>query len=247
MKYSLILGIEYVKYKNPATVLVHTTSNFIDSFELDRDHGTTSILSYKKKLRYSDYLEKIYKKEDRVDIPKFYKIYKVDEQVLNDELIIEILNSNSDATNGFMKRSSLVKLRIISLIPSDFVEKSGQKLLNILDKFFLGLDKTRLRMNQAKPPGGKDWIDDGRYTWPTIKNFHILQESKKNVKDIKDTEYNIGGTFKALIPIRRKHGIHFLGQPNNREIGFFRLSSCFPTCFAIIGINDLLNTHDENQ
>ncbi len=43
MKYLLVLGIAYKKYKKPAEVTVFTGDIMIDSFQLSQDHNITEV------------------------------------------------------------------------------------------------------------------------------------------------------------------------------------------------------------
>jgi hypothetical protein len=43
MKYTLVVGLTYKKYRKPATVTLSLDNNFIDQFSLDRDYGSVDV------------------------------------------------------------------------------------------------------------------------------------------------------------------------------------------------------------
>ena len=50
MFYTLILSLEYKRYKDPATVSIMVNEKIIDSFDVDHDKNrTTKMLSYLEK------------------------------------------------------------------------------------------------------------------------------------------------------------------------------------------------------
>lgn len=91
-------------------------------------------------------------------VPKSYKIYLLDEQYLQGkkEVIIKVDNTDSNFTNGFMNKSTLVDLRQMFLLPLDFVNifkkrkedfwKSAKK---IIPKKYKGLSEVWFHPNFA--------------------------------------------------------------------------------------------------
>ena len=119
MKYLLVLGIIFEKYKRPAKITITTENTFIDEFSLDEDKPGTQ-----------DFLEQIthnkddmYKKHNRARIeaqfinklwPNYFKVYELERLPLGDGIKIQVENNNSDYTNGFMRKSRIHFNTIIS-------------------------------------------------------------------------------------------------------------------------------------
>jgi len=191
MKYTLILGIEYKKFKRPATITVHIGDAFIDTFALERDYPlkkTTIAFSDKER----DWLYELSKSGDsqwildelsdqQIDLPIFYKIYEIDEKYLEGSIKVKVENSNTDYTNGFMRNSSWMKFTLVSLVPSSFFEDHGKKLMETTTRLKrveakycnrLELKKTRRWVKkspealQEKSPWNTFKINQNDFTYP---------------------------------------------------------------------------------
>jgi hypothetical protein len=191
MKYTLIIGIEFKKFKRPATLTVHIGNTFVDTFDLEQDYPpkktTIAFTDTEKNELYESskwggsswILDDLSDRE--IDIPTFYKMYEIDEECVEGTLKIRVENSNSDYTNGFMKNSSLVKFPIVSIVPSSFFEDHGKKLMEITTRLKrveakycnrLELKKTPLWVKnspealQEKTPWSTDRINQNDFYYP---------------------------------------------------------------------------------
>ena len=157
MKYVLGVGFICHKFKKNPKVRMFADDLFIDEYEIDKhdpfeDHLTIDRLRY----WFPDWqaahlwpsLEKMKKNADKTMLrtiperdqwPKQWRTYTLDETTLQNkkQIKLEIDNDDSDYTNGFMKRSTIIDLRHVFLLPVD--------LLNCYcadaEKFFTGLQK----------------------------------------------------------------------------------------------------------
>ena len=179
MKYILIIGIEYKKYKNPAKIDLYAGSRFIDTFELANDYQKINDILARKE-------NECFEKFDRIlvrllefsnwadtkiaSIPQFYKVYKIDEEYLKDFLEIKVYNSNSDYTNGFMRQSSLIKLSIVSLFPAVLGKNNGKDLRRLCLNIEEWTDKYRERHLKLK------WRP--KTTWPIAESFMEVRHDK---------------------------------------------------------------------
>ena len=190
MKYTLIIGIEFKKFKRPATLTVHIGDNFVDTFDLEQDYPlkkTTIAFSDTERDRLYEssksgdsswILDELSDRE--IDLPTFYKMYEIDEKYLEGTLKIRVENSNSDYTNGFMKNSSWIKFSFVSIVPSSLMENNGKKLMETTARMKraeaktnnrLGLEKTRRwvknspEASQEKTPWSTDKPNQNDFTY----------------------------------------------------------------------------------
>ena len=251
MKYTLIIGIEYKKFKNPANITLSVNDRFIDCFSLDRDYGVIDNVLPMIHSKWYDQLGKSHwldpKTHNRkywevVKLPKLIKIYQIDDEHLGGNLDIQVENENSDFTNGFMKNSSLVKIPLIGLFPSHMSVNYGEKLL-----------KTVARLNVSYNPNCTYKINKisqqnaftHRHNWPLVDSFFIQRESEIYEKSRPSSVNNkIGGSFNAKIPVERKHKLFFLGSTFLNKKGYF-LTDYFSLCVA--SYKPLLNIYNEDQ
>ena len=244
MKYILVLGIEYKKYKKPASVSLHIGEKFIDKFELYQDYSNATqmplyIESYWfNVLNKSSWLDKPRGLRTWQDMPKFFKIYEINDDDLKGVLKVQVKNSNNDYTNGFMKNSSVIKLSIVALFPKEFTVNKGEKLMKICSKMD---DAYRVRYLK----NGSNGHLQKRWTWPIIDSFYVKRHDEKFEKsEIKDVWFWIGGDFTVEFQIKKKHKLKFLyssqyqpkGFPNTSVAETLTISSCRP----------LLNIYNEN-
>lgn len=210
MKYFLVLGIEYKKYKKPANFTIHVGGKFIDTFQLDRDFlcttgGMPQIESkwYKKNgrphwLTRSDWLESWANHK----LPTLFKVYELDDSDLQGKLSIKVDNSNSDFTNGFMKNCSLIRLVIPALVKKESVAMRGKKIMDYLIKLEMEMFIEGKKSNHI--------TQDKR--WPVADSFTIVRDNHSHeLSGQRDRFCWIGGSFTAEFEIVKKHDTKYLG------------------------------------
>jgi len=246
MKYTLVLGLEYKKYKNPAILTLSIGNKFIDTFKLERDFTKTNQyfsnidhywfnkLNKTKLLVDTDKIKKFWK-----DMPKFFKIYQINDDDIKGTFEIKVENNNTDFTNGFMKNNSVISLSIVALFPSILSQNKGENLMKTCFKLHDGYHTYLKRYNVD----GKSRPES---TWPVAESFYVRRENEIYEKsEIKDGTWEIGGSFTAEFPIRKKHKIKYLGSLRHKEKGFVRCVA--PETLFISSCKSLLNIYDEDH
>tara|TARA_Y100000592_G_scaffold95564_1_gene162356 strand:- start:966 stop:1718 length:753 start_codon:yes stop_codon:yes gene_type:complete len=250
MKYALVIGIEYKKYKKPAEITISIDNTFIDTFQLHDDLPSTDKVveqldeTWFNELGYSHWLTGDDWQDRWKDKPRLYKVYLLEEKHINDRLSIKVENSNSDFTNGFMKKSSMIKFPIIGLVPYSFLKNKAEKLMRIMIKFSRAQDHgTKLvkiingEVSRRQPT-----------SWPTANSMKVQNRNELYQKNgLKKPNTWIGGSFEITIPIRKKYNIKYLGNTlhkDQKDIGYWvtdRMES------LILGsCKQLLNMYDED-
>ena len=244
MKYTLILGIEYKKYKNPAVVTVSIGNKFIDTFQLEKNFAKISQpLSnieqhWLNEMNKTKVLSKPIKFWENV--PSFFKIYQIKDTDIEGNLEIKIDNDNNDFTNGFMKNDSVISLSVVALFPSILSQNKGEKLIKTCFKLNDGHSKFQRRHDIDHD------IFHKKPTWPAAESFYARRENEDHEKsEIKGRHWEIGGSFTAEFPIRKKHRVKYLGSLRHKEIGFF-FTTGLPLLF-ISSCKSLLNIYNEDQ
>lgn len=252
MKYILVLGIIFKKYRNPAKVKIMLGGNFLDAFTLEKDYlYSENIMSmidreWYNRMNCTHWLklskDKDFKKDldPWMNMPKLFKVYHVTEQNLHGHLEIEVQNDNSDYNNGFVSKSSTVSFPIIALFPSHLCRNKGEGLMKMYRRI------ARLFEKHVEPNFADKDLDKSAIQWPLVRRIYVeRQNNKYETSSIKNFEWDkLGGSFTAKIDIKTKHKIKFLGLIDQKEIGVPLgatahsqvLASCIP----------LLNIYNEN-
>lgn len=245
MKYILVLGIEYKKYKKPAGISLFIGEKFIDRFELHQDYSTATNMSshlepyWFDTLYKSHWLIKHRGLRKWQDMPQFFKIYEIDGDYIKGMLKLQVENSNSNYTNGFIKNSSVMKFTVVSFFPKPFAVNKAEKLTKICAKLD---DAYRVRFH-------KNHLDTHmheRWQWPTVDSFYVKRYDEKFEKSgIKDYTFWIGGDFTIEIPIKEKHKLKYLSSQKHQEKGFPNTN--LVEILTILSCRPLLNIYDENH
>ena len=229
MKYILALGIEFKKAsKNfkSANISVSMNNMLIDTFSLNDDKGLTDNMistiddTWYRHFDKMHWLERDDRKENWKRSPKFYKTYLLDEDKVENNLEIIVDNTNSDYTNGFIKKSSLIRFHMIALVPVDFLKDNGKTMMTILNKLDDGYNKFLARRNIFPNPWEEanekeNELIAGRkqISWPTVRTFNANFIDKEFQTDTTTSIFSyIGGSFTTQIPIKTKHKIKYLGE-----------------------------------
>jgi hypothetical protein len=250
MKYALVIGIGYKKYKRPAEITISIDNKFIDTFQLHDDLPSTDKVveqlddTWYKELGFSHWLTGKDWQERWKDKPRLYKVYLLEQEHINDHLSIKVNNSNSDFTNGFMKKSSMIKFPIIGLVPYNLLKNKGEDLMRRIIKFSLATDHgTKL----VKIINGEVARREPT-SWPTATTMKVNNRNELYEKNaIKGTDTWLGGSFEITIPIRKKHNTKYLGNTlhkDQKDMGYWvtdRMES------LILGsCKQLLNMYNED-
>jgi hypothetical protein len=250
MKYLLVLGIAYKKYKKPAEVTVSTGDIMIDSFQLSQDHNITEV---DENIVYTKYIKQVDYDITKWQVPSFYKVYRLDESQIQNSLSIKVSNANSNYTNGFMTKSALIQIPIIALFPESLTENNCESLVLNFNRINEIGDKVTRRAQK-----------DTRFTVPSINEFNLINDDVKstcswpnlvwfNIESL-DQEFLengyyrsshwFGGNFQINVKVMQKHGLKYLHTQGTKKHG---IRLCSNNTFIIASAKNLLNIYNENQ
>ena len=260
MKYFLVIGLNYQRYKEPAKVHVSSGDRLLDSFELT---DTSLDVFLKQDQMHYEFLQKYKKDLTGLAAPQYYRVYKVDDAEIRDNFSIKFYNSNSNYTNGFMSKSALVQCKHIALFPEYMTKNNCEPLYITLDRLteawemidkryeknekFFGNPKDLHGENGKIIPKDKVLEDHDipHATWPGL---HWLK-----IKPLKDafvesglypSEYWIGGDFEISINVKEKYGVKYLHTEGTRTHGAWNYDN---TLFFIAVSKNLLNIYNEDN
>lgn len=245
MKHLLVLGIVYEYYKSPAIITIRTKNKLIDQLHLYQSHPeTTNIRKYLDKDNLAvidkrlDPNGKFIKDQWTYTYPTYYKTIEIDDEDISDKITIEVDNSNSNYTNGFMTKSSVLKFSMIALIPKWITENKCSKMIQIAMRFLDG--------HENKFSDLENYHEDlrKRYYWPLTKFYTIEYPSKQEVKHYQEF---IGGSFKIKFDVRQKHGLKYLWACDSplSDRGFWTIDVLHS--LIITSVSKLINTYNEDK
>jgi hypothetical protein len=202
---------------------LRVVDNIIKLFELGNDDDACKIMYtlkpsqkiiFKKKMKTS-VLTKTNKSinnwidaYDKRRVPKKFKIYVLDESVLlgKNEISLQVENDDSNYTNGFMTKSTLIDLRHIFLLPRDYIqifknkgEKLWESIIKIIPHEYKGIGK--IVTNKEFEPA---------YPFP----FKYIWNDEWNGK--KSMKYSNGGSGVLRLPLKIRDGV-VMFDPNYAE------------------------------
>ena len=289
MKYTLVLGIEYKKYKRPANIRISADERLIDDFDLDKD-----IKSFEDADQVIDNINKFHYKNlqyrhpawdagkllsrkvirgtpmDRVyqgpmdprfvdtrwpsnSIPRYFRVYDIDDTHLKNILKLTVSNSNSDYSNGFMKNSSLIRFPIIALFPKQLTENNCEKFFKVLTKFENNKrDKywyKRKNGHTVEMIAELKTKEDIVCTWPCSDYYKItFNNDKHNAGGMIRDDCWLGSSFELELQIKKKHRVTFLCPEGMNTIGMWNSGNTLTTkSYAIASCKQLLNIYNEDQ
>jgi len=236
MQYYLIIGYQLLeKYKEFPTVRIHSNGQLVDEFKCDNEQTTEISVREIVKADQSGFCYKVCRDVDRnvkYLIPKKHRIVELDSSMWSDngELVIEVLNNNSNYNNGFISKRSIVSFGTIFLIRKDLL--NDKAIMHRIMKKAYRLEWRRLRNYD-------DRITNIHQTpWPGFNPYHYQSPGDDGKMSYIDSLYKKdetpfvrGGNFKIEMKIRKKHKIHLLCKPNlptySSNKGYFRLDQFF--------------------
>lgn len=257
MKYTLLVGIEYKSFNTKtANITISLNEQFVDCFSLDKDYSIVDNVVPKMYSKWYDELNVSHwlnidqdpivrgaRTWEFVRLPKYIKVYQIDEEHLAGLLKIKVENDNNDYTNGFMKNSSLIRIPLIALFPSHMSANSGEKLLKTMIRLDKAYWKRAWKVKQIEETRIRDVSI--KHDWPLADWFFVKRESEIHEKSKKvHLDAYIGGSFTAEISVEKKHKVFFLRSPVCDAKGFFvpRHRS-----MVIASYKPLLNIYNEDN
>jgi hypothetical protein len=166
--------------------------------------------------------------------PKIF-VYVIDDEILKTSqcrLRIEIKNSDSDYTNGFMSKSTLVYLSHFYMIPYTLFEDP----INYADNFFEIFSRRGRSHNLQKILS----YYRKKIGWPLNLNQHFVLVNNTGKQRVK-LDPVFGGDAVLHITMEKKHGIYWAEGITPK--GFFYLNRFFVKDFVV----PLNNKYKQNE
>lgn len=204
MKYLLIFGYHLAeKHINFPTLRVSLDDTFITEFKCDNQDLTTVTVTREGSTEiiasdiggFGDKNDDI--KTQRWKMPKKQKIIEFDSKDLRDGSVIRIetFDNNSNYTNGFMSKRSVVSLQPVYLIPKDLFENRNwmEKIVRVT------FGKAMFRQFKS--------MDDRRWGWPG---------------PVEPWPKQVGGNFVLDFEIKKKLNFYYLREKAKEQntVGF---------------------------
>ena len=247
MKYVLGIGYDCKKYKQDPRCRVFVNNQLIDEFYIvtPKNKGVNKWKKYKSHQTYIPYLWK-----------KIH-FYHIDENVFTKEINnikIELHNTDSNYTNGFMTKSTRCLINPF-LCPAEFITRKGikklcnlqkRKILNPLNRLNqYGLNPMHTARTKSTPveleydqiekdmPLDHNWPMKVPYTW----NGKIMSWGGLSIR-------YLGGSGTLEYKVVKKSGIWQFSHPDVRPMGFPILDKLWARTIAQLVKYDWYNPGD---
>jgi hypothetical protein len=221
MKYYLIIGYQLLeKYREFPTVRAYINGELVDEFECDNEQTTKISAKFTTDIHFcAEHSENVLHNSTTHEFTatKKYKVIEVDSSLWPDEgnLVLEVLNNQSDYNNGFMNKRSLVSFGIVLLIRKD-IHDSTSKMYRIIKKYHTAVKKHNINIKLAM--AGGDPREFPR--WPGVTEY--LADGMMDMAN-----YPRGGNFKKKFTIKKKHKMHMLLSEHVETKGYFFIDRFF--------------------
>ena len=217
MKYVLGLGIKCKKYKKNPTIKIFLNNILLDEYNLHGDEKDISLsfsdinpISRREIIRTSPFCNKI-------------KFYTINNDILYEEnnLTIDVINDDSNYTNGFITRSTLIDFNTLVFFPKKYCLDSIKSLKTfdgeVMHPYNMTHDKGLGINFKEKNNEIEHYVKGWPYPWfvdwcPTNENEIVQILSPKK-------ERWIGGSGQLKTKIIHKYGIYQFDN-NNAVINF---------------------------
>jgi hypothetical protein len=231
MKYVLGLGFVVHKFRKNPKVRIFVDDLFIDEYEIDKHDPVENTLAINR-LNYwfPDWqaqppwpsLVKIRNNGDKTLLsnipykdpwPRQWKTYVLDDTTLENKthIKLEIYNDDSDYTNGFMNRSTIVDMRHVFLLPVDLLDCYCSNA----GEFFAGLRKVlppkykgvvEVHKNMGEIVGYIGYPFPFKYKWHGVSNKTSME--------------SIGGSGLMSLDLCEKKGV-IMFDPHDEQFTHF--------------------------
>jgi hypothetical protein len=189
MSYILGIGLLYKKYKKNATIRIYIDNNLIETYQLTQNVDPIKIpitIIERIKKKFTWFNRKWFNHPDTMQnkckIPKFLKLIEIEEEKLTGEVRIEVDNDDSNYTNGFMSKSSLIEPNFFILCPKKLLKNNGQFFFEFQENLY-----KKIVSKIEKRYGGHfvNWSEKPRPQWPIPQFFDIVLDRNNKINKIK--------------------------------------------------------------
>ena len=257
MKYLLVFAFVYKHFKGKFDIKIFSDEQLIDTIVLDKDvqwqikDKSKTFEKYTDSVAFSRYFEKQgtevceneyclnYKNDHGTlgegcvenNMPERVWVYEIDEGLLGDAIRVEIDDSNSNYTNGFMTKSNLFMIDNVFLFPKKFF-RSKRKLQKL--SRFNYKDWPRKRKTITRLPDTQHNV----VSWPG--SGFVRVGNKMHIHTW------MGGRKKIHIPLLKKFNT-FMLHPKKDMVESKISEFCFNFKFLDYDTAyDIINTYDED-
>ena len=207
MSYTLGLLFEYHRYQHDAIVRIYADDRLVDELTLSSEINLKCLNASN-----SPTSRKFIGPRNDTNVfftPEKLFMFEIDERHLCNRIRIEVQNSHSNNTNGFMTKFSYIKFDSIFLFPSCMLHNDNWLRINKrVDRSFLENRNQYTNYNQETFPRRLLSDDVTLQPDPRQENDNILR-------------YVLGGSFSMDIPLSKKHGLIHLGKVRPGRVEFY--------------------------
>jgi hypothetical protein len=114
MKYVLMVGFCYQKYKKNLNVQIFSGSTMIDDLTIDEDIIDPAV---------NITLDPVYALTHQSTLPTKWFCFEVNEEILEDDITVKFKLHDNNYSNGFMTKTALAKINCIALVPKNFIDE----------------------------------------------------------------------------------------------------------------------------
>ena len=114
MKYVLMVGFCYQKYKKNLNVQIFSGSTMIDDLTIDEDIIDPAV---------NITLDPLNALTHQSTLPTKWFCFEVNEEILEDDITVKFKLHDNNYSNGFMTKTALAKINCIALVPKNFIDK----------------------------------------------------------------------------------------------------------------------------
>jgi len=228
MKYMLLVGLYFKKYKNEFRLKVYVDDHYLDEIVIEDETLGREIQCSKEEWRQKVpflHPDKHVTGETLRRFPNKIFCYEIDSHVLTEKITFEMNDRNSDYTNHFMTKSNMIMFDEIFLFPKDLLKHFNfQKFIKIWSRiyYYRGNYNTQL-------------------LWPGTETLW------DGVTPVDIRSHWLGGVKKLHIPIIKKFGMCVLSPDKNLQGTKKYMYTVNSKIVSYLELCNLLNIHDESQ
>ena len=246
MKYVLLLGLTYKKFKKNCGITISTGKRTIDDLVLDDDIYEINPKNFESiipcipddPVRYEQIGKKI---QDAKKFPNKIFQYELCGDEIDEDITLQLHIKDNNYNNGFMTKNAEVKIRFMYLFPKIALVK--KKYYSMFFDWCLDLEKRKDRCNNDEKKYNDDTIFyPGPHRIDVTDNYSGQQETHIGFKACEGLfEMPFGGEHTIKFHVLKTGKFVKLGTKDCTE----HLAK--PDLLDIASVYGLINTHNEDQ